>query len=225
MRTANKPPCCTRVLLQSDDIPGEFATGERPPRPFTRAFDLLCATVGLILLSPVLLIIALAIKIEGGGPVFYRQQRMGRNFRPFWLFKFRTMVVGAEKNGLLTTHGDARVTRVGAHLRRYKLDELPQLFNVIRGDMQIVGPRPEVSRYVELFRPQYALMLREVPGITDPASIAFRQEDKVLSSPQAEEQYVGKILPQKLSLSLAYQSRRCFSSDLKVILQTIFSIA
>ena len=213
------------MLLRPEDIRAELATGKEQAKLLTRAFDFLCAALGLILLSPALLVIALAIKVEGTGPILYRQQRMGKNFRPFWLFKFRTMVVGADQSGLLTSQHDARITRVGIVLRRYKLDELPQLFNVLKGDMRIVGPRPEVLRYVEMFRSQYSLILREPPGITDPASIAFCQEDKFLSSTQMEKQYVANILPQKLRLSIEYQGRRSFLSDLRIIFQTIFNIA
>lgn len=213
------------MLLRSKDIDAALTTGKEQANLFTRLFDLFSAALGLIFLSPVLLAIACAIKAEGSGPIFYCQERIGKNFRPFWLFKFRTMLVGADKSGLLTAQHDARITRVGTFLRRYKLDELPQLFNVLKGDMRIVGPRPEVPKYVEMFRPQYSLILRDRPGITDSASIAFRQEDKFLSSPQVEDQYIAEILPQKLKLSIEYQSRRSFLSDLRIIFQTIFSIA
>jgi lipopolysaccharide/colanic/teichoic acid biosynthesis glycosyltransferase len=119
----------------------------------------------------------LAVKCEDGGPVFYSQFRVGRGFHPFRLLKFRSMIVNADKAGLLTQPADARLTRVGQFLRKYKLDELPQLWNVLKGDMQLVGPRPEVARYVELFYEQYSPLLNESPGITDPASLAYRREE------------------------------------------------
>lgn len=196
-------------------LPGESA------RPFTRVFDLICSGMGLIVLSPLLLLIALAIKVGDDGPIFYRQQRVGKDFRPFGLLKFRTMLVGADKTGLLTAPGDTRITRVGAFLRRYKLDELPQLLNVVKGEMQLVGARPEVPQYVEMFRAQYAVILREPPGITDRASIAYREEHKFLSSGDVERQYVTEILPDKIRMSLRYQAERSFLSDIRLLFETL----
>lgn len=193
-------------------------------RGLPRGLDLLCAGSGLLLLAPVALLIALAIKAADGGPVFYRQERIGKAFRPFRLLKFRTMVVDAERAGLLTGPQDVRVTRPGRVLRRYKLDELPQLINVFLGDMQLVGSRPEVPKYVEMFRPQYALLLREAPGLTDPASIAYRDEESCFTPLQIEEQYVSTILPHKLKLSLEYQSRRTVFSDLNILVRTVARI-
>ena len=193
-------------------------------RGLPRGLDLLCASAGLLLLTPVALLIALAIKAADGGPVFYRQARIGKAFRPFRLLKFRTMVVDADRTGLLTGPQDARVTGPGRVLRRYKLDELPQLINVFLGDMQLVGSRPEVSKYVEMFRPQYALLLREAPGLTDPASIAYRDEESCFAPLQMEEQYIATILPHKLKLSLEYQSRRTIFSDLRILLRTVVRI-
>lgn len=212
-----------RLLAPSENLEqlDAFLGRETGPRLLTRAFDFVCVAMGLIVLSPLLLLIALAIKIGDPGPVFYRQQRVGKNFRPFGLFKFRTMFKGADKAGLLTAPGDARITRVGRFLRRYKLDELPQLANVMRGDMQLVGARPEVPKYVEMFRTQYALVLREPPGITDPASIAYREEENCFSSAHIEEQYIAEILPHKIKLSLQYQAQRNFLSDLRLLFQTL----
>lgn len=190
----------------------------------TRAFDVLSSAVGLLLLSPLLCVIALAIKLDDGGPVLYRQARMGRGFRPFQVCKFRSMVVDADRNGLLTAPADSRLTRVGRWLRRYKVDELPQLFNVLKGDMQLVGARPEVERYVQLFHPQYAVILQERPGITDPASLAYRHEDQIFSADRMEEQYVKEILPAKLKLSLDYQKRRSLLSDVRILLRTAIGL-
>jgi lipopolysaccharide/colanic/teichoic acid biosynthesis glycosyltransferase len=190
-----------------------------------RAFDTACAACGLILLSPVFVAIAALIKLDDAGPIFYKQPRIGRRFQPFQVFKFRTMTPGADGKGLLTACGDARVTRVGRRLRAYKLDELPQLINVFRGEMQLVGSRPEVARYVERFHGQYALLLQGRPGITDPATLAFRHEDQILSGDGIEEQYLASVLPEKLRLSLEYQQRRTFLSDILVLLQTVLGLA
>lgn len=189
----------------------------------SRAVELIAAGVGLILLSPILAVCALAIRLEGGGPVFYSQLRVGRDFQDFRLLKFRSMNPGADKKGLLTSPNDIRITQVGRLLRKYKLDELPQLINVLRGDMQFVGSRPEVRKYVEHFRNEYALLLRDRPGITDPASIVFRNEEREFSKEDLEKQYVADILPRKLELSLGYQRTRTFVSDVKVLIRTVIS--
>lgn len=194
-------------------------------RGLPRVLEIVCAGVGILLLAPLALLIALAIKVSDRGPVFYRQQRVGKGFHLFHLLKFRTMIVDADRAGLLTAPQDARVTRPGRILRRYKLDELPQLLNVLVGDMQLVGPRPEVQRYVQIFRPQYELLLREPPGLTDPASIAYRREESHFSSCPIEDQYISSILPHKIELSLAYQRRRTFLSDLRMLALTIIQIA
>ena len=186
-----------------------------------RAFDFSGAVLGLFCLGPLFCLIAAAIKMDDRGPVFYQQARVGRGFQSFQVWKFRSMVIGADREGLLTEPGDARVTRVGRVLRRYKLDELPQLFNILRGHMQFVGARPEVERYVQMFRPEYAVILQDRPGITDPATLAYRHEDQVFSSGHMEEQYVKTILPAKLKLSLDYQKSRSFWSDLRIALQTV----
>ena len=191
---------------------------------FCRAFNFVSAAAGLVILTPVLLVIAIAIKCDDGGPVLYLQKRIGRNFQPFRLIKFRTMTVGADQSGLLTAPADQRVTRCGRWIRRSKLDELPQLCNVLRGEMQLVGPRPEVERYVEQFREQYSMLLTDPPGITDPASLAFRREDLLFVSSEMERQYVSEILPRKLSLSLEYRRRRRFASDLGILMKTILGL-
>lgn len=192
---------------------------------FCRVFNFISAAAGLVILTPVLLLIAIAIKWDDGGPVFYLQTRIGQNFQPFRLVKFRSMTVGADQSGLLTAPADQRVTRCGRWLRRSKLDELPQLWNVLRGEMQLVGPRPEVERYVEQFREEYSALLADPPGVTDPASLAFRREEQLFGPAEMERQYVSEILPRKLSLSLEYQRRRSFASDLGVLMKTIFGLA
>lgn len=194
------------------------------PGAFHRAFDAVCAGLGLLLLSPLLCLITAAIKFDDGGPVFYRQDRVGRGFCRFRICKFRSMVPGSDRGSLLTAPEDPRLTRLGRWLRRYKLDELPQLFNVLRGEMQLVGARPEVERYVKMFLPQYALILQDRPGITDPASLAYRREDQILSAASMEQQYVQTILPAKLQLSLAYQARRTFLSDVGILLRTVTAL-
>src|SRR5437879_4467730 len=191
----------------------------------SRVFNLVCCTSGLLALSPLFALIALAIKCDDGGPVFYLQLRVGMKFKPFRLVKFRTMTLGADQGGLLTAPSDRRVTRCGRLLRRYKLDELPQLWNVIQGDMQLVGPRPEVEAYVCQFRDEYSVLLIDPPGITDPASLLYRREEEIFVSEQMERQYVSQILPDKLRLSLEYQHRRCLSSDCRILLETILSFA
>ena len=189
-----------------------------------RAVEVIGAGIGLILLSPVLALCALAIRLEDRGPVFYSQLRVGSNFHEFRLLKFRSMNPGAEKKGLLTSPNDARVTRVGRLLRKYKLDELPQLINVLKGDMQFVGSRPEVRKYVDHFPNEYALLLRDRPGITDPASILYRHEEEAFSYEDLEKQYVADILPRKLELSIGYQRTRSFVSDLKVLIRTVIGL-
>ena len=190
-----------------------------------RVFECFCSGLGLFLLFPIICLILLAIKFDDGGPILYLQKRIGRNFRPFRLIKFRTMIVGAEKSGLLTTPDDLRVTRVGRFLRRYKLDELPQLLNVLKGDMQLVGARPEVDGYVRMFRSEYAIILQERPGITDPASLAYQHEDRFLPRDDAEIAYVSQVLPRKLRLSIDYQQRRTFLSDMQILVRTVFGLA
>jgi lipopolysaccharide/colanic/teichoic acid biosynthesis glycosyltransferase len=190
----------------------------------TRTFDFVCSLLGLIAASPLLAMIALAIKLDDGGPVFYSQERVGKSFRLFRAHKFRSMIAGADRQGLLTCSSDTRQTRVGRVLRRYKLDELPQLFNVLNGQMQLVGARPEVERYVQMFRPQYSVLLQDRPGITDPASLAYRHEDQILSADRLEQQYVREVLPAKLTLSLDYQQRRTFLSDIGILFRTMLKL-
>lgn len=191
-------------------------------RVLSRTFNVACCGMGLLLLAPALIAVALAIKLNDGGPVFYFQRRIGRTFGTFSVLKFRTMRVAAESSGLLTTPKDERVTAVGRFLRTYKIDELPQLINVLRGEMQLVGPRPEVERYVEMFRSEYEVLLQEPPGLTDPASFAYIDESNHFSNAEEmEKKYVSKILPDKLKLSLEYQRNRSFFSDVRIIFRTL----
>jgi lipopolysaccharide/colanic/teichoic acid biosynthesis glycosyltransferase len=189
-----------------------------------RSFNFVCAALGLLLLFPLLTLIALLVKCHDGGPVFYAQPRVGKGFRLFRVLKFRSMVVNADQDGLLTAPADHRLTRVGRLLRKHKLDELPQLWNVLTGDMQLVGVRPEVEPYVAMFREQYALLLNQPPGITDPATLAYRREETLFVAERMEQQYVSEILPEKLKLSLDYQRNRSFFSDLRVLLNTVLNL-
>lgn len=194
----------------------------RLERALRMMFDRACAAAGLMVLSPLLALIALAVKLHDGGPVFYAQWRVGQAFKPFRLYKFRSMVPGADGMGRpLTAPQDRRLTGVGSILRRYKLDELPQLINVLKGEMQLVGPRPEVECYVRMFPLEYGAVLRDRPGITDPASLVFRHEDRLLAREDPERDYIERILPAKLKTSLAYAGQRTALSDLAVILSTV----
>jgi lipopolysaccharide/colanic/teichoic acid biosynthesis glycosyltransferase len=216
-KATHSNPGMPEVVQMADRHPSTFSRYAA----FRRLFDAACASVGLLLLSPLFCAIAVAIKFDNRGPVFFTQDRVGKGFRRFRIYKFRSMVMGAEKSGLLTASLDPRLTSIGRVLRRYKLDELPQLLNVLRGDMQLVGARPEVERYVEMFHRQYTEILEERPGITDPASLAYRREDEILSATQTEQHYIAEILPQKLKLSLEYQNRRTFLSDIAILLRTL----
>jgi len=187
-----------------------------------RLFDIVVAFLGLFLLSPILLLAALLIKRDSPGPIFFRQERMGRGFRSFFIYKFRTMVQDAPKSATITSDGDPRITRVGRLLRKTKIDELPQLFNVLKGEMSFVGPRPEVRQYVELFRQDYDDILRIRPGITDLATMKYRDEEVVLAlSENPEEEYLNRILPDKISLAKDYLGRSSFLFDLVLVLKTL----
>jgi lipopolysaccharide/colanic/teichoic acid biosynthesis glycosyltransferase len=192
-----------------------------------RLFDLVASGLGLLLLAPMLLAIALAIKLESPGPVFFRQERVGRFGKPFRIHKFRTMVTDAERRGLQITVGaDARVTRVGGVLRKYKLDELAQLIDVFVGDMSLVGPRPEVPRYVACYPADVrAIVLSVPPGITDWASIEFKEENAMLGGAvDAERAYIEEILPIKLGYYVRYVRERSFMMDVRVIFATLAAV-
>lgn len=193
-----------------------------------RIFDLFFASLGLILFSPLLLLIAAWIKLDSPGPVFFRQERVGQRGKIFRIHKFRTMVTDSEKRGMQITVGkDTRITRSGAFLRRYKLDELPQLIDVVIGTMSLVGPRPEVPKYVSC----YPVDIRDVvlsvkPGITDLASIEFKDENTLLgNSSNPEETYINEVLPRKLNYCVEYVQQHTLMLDFKVILRTLHAIA
>jgi lipopolysaccharide/colanic/teichoic acid biosynthesis glycosyltransferase len=192
-----------------------------------RAFDFISALIGLLVLLPLLISIALLIRMDSPGPALFVQDRVGRGGRLFRIFKFRTMTMGAEKRGQITVGQDARVTRIGHALRRFKLDELPQLLNVLRGEMSLVGPRPEVPRYVACYPERVREMVLSVPpGITDWASIEFKEESVLLGrATDPERTYVEEILPIKLEYYLRYVAQRNFAVDLKIIFLTLFAIA
>ncbi len=180
--------------------------------------------MGLIILLPLFIVVALFIKLEGQGPIFFVQERIGKNFKPFNLYKFRTMIQNASEQGLpITANGDLRVTRFGKFLRKTKIDELPQIINVFKGDMSFVGPRPEVKKYVELFRKDYEEILKIKPGITDYASIEYVDEEIVLSSAiDAEEMYIKDVLPRKLEFNKKYVMGHTLIKDIRLILKTLF---
>jgi len=191
-----------------------------------RAFDILVSVTGLIVLLPLLLLVATAIKLDSSGPVFFRQWRVGRKFRRFGIYKFRTMIDDAFDRGLPITVGrDSRITRVGKILRKTKIDELPQLLNVLKGDMSLVGPRPEVPRYVELFRPDYEHILKVRPGLTDLASLKYSDEASILGqSANPEGDYVARLLPDKIRLAKEYIQRSSLLFDVKLIVETIIKL-
>ena len=187
-----------------------------------RLFDITASALGLALCSPLFLLVAALIKLDSKGSVFFKQERMGKNFRPFYIYKFRSMVQEApEKGALISVANDSRITRVGNVLRKAKIDELPQLINVLIGEMSLVGPRPEVPKYVQLFRKDYEEILRVHPGITDLASLKYRDEAAILAqSENPEEAYLKRVLPDKIKLAKEYIRRSSFLFDLSLILRT-----
>jgi lipopolysaccharide/colanic/teichoic acid biosynthesis glycosyltransferase len=191
-----------------------------------RIFDLVFSFVWLIILSPVFILIAIIIKSGSKGPVFYKQVRVGLNNKDFNIYKFRTMYTGSDKKGLLTVGGnDNRITKAGLTLRKYKLDEIPQLINVFNGTMSFVGPRPEVRKYVNLYSNEQKKILTVKPGITDPASIAYSNENELLlHAADPEKEYIEHIMPEKLRLNLDYINNNNLFYDLKMIFQTIRKI-
>jgi lipopolysaccharide/colanic/teichoic acid biosynthesis glycosyltransferase len=191
-----------------------------------RVFDLVVALLGLVLLAPLMVIAALLVKLDSKGPIFFRQERMGKGFRPFFIYKFRTMTHHTSETGRpLTVGDDSRITRVGRLLRKTKIDELPQLFNVLKGEMTFVGPRPEVREFVELFRQDYEEILKIRPGITDLASLKYRDEATFLGKfNNPAEAYVTQILPDKIRLGKDYIQQSSFLFDLRVILKTLLKL-
>jgi lipopolysaccharide/colanic/teichoic acid biosynthesis glycosyltransferase len=191
-----------------------------------RSFDLTASICGLVILSPLMLVIAILVKVEDGGSVFFRHERTGRFGRPFRMWKFRTMIRDASKIGpSLTIAGDSRVTRIGNWLREHKLDELPQLFNVVCGAMTVVGPRPEVPKYVAMYTSEQRRVLALDPGITDRASILYANESSLLAEHSDPERfYIEQVVPEKIRINLEYASRATLLSDLAVVLETVRQI-
>jgi len=191
-----------------------------------RLFDIFFSTVGLIILSPLFLILAIWIRFDSSGPVFYIQIRVGKDDKDFKLFKFRSMVTNADKKGLITVGGrDPRVTRSGYFIRKYKLDELPQLINVFKGDMSLVGPRPEVRRYVDMYDEEQKKVLTVKPGITDYASIEYIDENEILGKADNPERvYIEKIMPEKIGYNMKYIQNRSVKEYFKIIFLTLGKI-
>lgn len=191
-----------------------------------RIFDIAVSSIGLIVLLPILIVIAILIKLDSKGPVFFKQKRVGKNKKIFEIYKFRTMVTDAEKLGKQITIGsDNRITKVGRFIRKYKLDEFPQLINVLKGEMSLVGPRPEVPKYVELYDIYQEQILLVQPGITDYASIKFKNESELLGcSDNPEKSYVEDIMPQKINLNMKYIKNISLFEDIKLVLSTILEI-
>jgi lipopolysaccharide/colanic/teichoic acid biosynthesis glycosyltransferase len=191
-----------------------------------RAFDIVTSLIGLVLLLPMFAVVTVAVVLEDGWPALYLGRRVGRDQRPFRLWKFRTMIRDADKVGPSSTSGDdARLTRVGRVLRQYKIDELPQLVNVLKGDMSMVGPRPQVAWAVELYTAEERALLSVRPGITDYASITFSNEAEILrGSTDPDRDYLEKIAPEKIRLGLEYVRRRTFLLDLRIVLATVWAL-
>ncbi|MDM9381284.1 sugar transferase [Chlorogloeopsis sp. ULAP01] len=191
-----------------------------------RIFDLFFSLIGITILLPLFLMIAISIKLDSPGPVFFRQVRVGRFGCEFKIYKFRTMIIEAEKMGKqITIDNDQRITRIGRFLRKYKLDELPQLLNVIKGEMSLVGPRPEVPKYVYMYTHEQRRVLEVLPGITDLASIKFRNENQLLKhNHNPEDFYIHEIMPQKLKLNIEYIEQMGLSFDLLIICKTLLQV-
>ena len=191
-----------------------------------RLFDIVSSGIGLLCLAPVFVVMAIWIKLDSRGPVFYRQTRVGRYGRDFRIFKFRSMRVGSDKGRQITVGERApRITRSGYFIRRYKIDELPQLINVFLGDMSVVGPRPEVRKYVDLYSEEQRKVFQVRPGITDLASIKYRNENELLSQvDDPDTYYIDVIMPDKLAINLEYIRHQSFMGDIKIIFNTLFKI-
>lgn len=188
-----------------------------------RAFDIVASFCGIIIISIILIIVSIAIKLDSKGPILFLQKRVGKNGEPFYIYKFRTMITDAEKFGKQITVGrDSRITKIGTFLRAYKIDELPQLFNVFKGDMSLVGPRPEVPRYVELYSEEERHVLDVRPGITDLASLRYKDENDILGKVEnPEEYYINIIMKDKLKLNLEYVKKNNIIFDISLIIKTI----
>jgi lipopolysaccharide/colanic/teichoic acid biosynthesis glycosyltransferase len=189
-----------------------------------RSFDILFALAGLCLLAVPFAVIGAAIKLSSRGPVFFRQQRIGRGGKPFLLYKFRTMHVG-EGGSLLTVKDDPRITPMGQLLRRWKLDELPQLWNVLKGDMSVIGPRPEVERYVAHYTPEQRLLLEQTPGLAGLSQLVYPTEAEMLRHcVEPEEFYIRELMPKKIAVDLQYETGRTFRSDLQLMIEMVLLI-
>jgi lipopolysaccharide/colanic/teichoic acid biosynthesis glycosyltransferase len=192
---------------------------------FKRIFDLLSALIVIIVFSPLLILLSVWIAFDSKGGVFYKQERVGKNGKLFNLLKFRSMRPNADRAGQLTVGDDNRVTKVGRFIRKYKLDELPQLFNIVKGEMSVVGPRPEVPKYVDMYSEEQKKVLLALPGLTDFASIEYLDEQKILGAADNPEKiYIEEVMPAKLELNLKYIKERNFWLDIGLIFKTIFSI-
>lgn len=191
-----------------------------------RLCDIVLSALGLIIFCPLFLVLSIWVALDSTGGVFYRQTRVGRGGRDFKLLKFRSMRIGADKKGLITIGDkDARITKSGYYIRKYKFDELPQLINVLKGDMSFVGPRPEVRKYVNLYTAEQLCVLNVRPGITDPASIQYSNENELLEKAEDPEQYyINTVMPDKLRINLEYLEKRTLWSDFKVIIKTISKV-
>src|SRR5690554_6510079 len=191
-----------------------------------RLFDILSSAIALILLSPILIVIAVGIIIDSKGGVFYKQKRIGKNGKAFMLYKFRSMRTGSDRKGLITVgSNDDRTTKVGRFIRKYKLDELPQLVNILKNEMSVVGPRPEVEKYVQLYTAEQRKVLKVKPGLTDLASLAYINENEILGrAKDPEKTYVEQIMPAKLRLNLEYIEKQSFWFDLQIIAKTLMRI-
>lgn len=192
----------------------------------SRMLNFVVALAGLLVLSPVLIIVAVLVKLSSAGPVFFKQERIGRNFRPFLIYKFRTMVSDApQRGGPITIGRDSRITGIGRYLRKFKIDELPQLINILKGEMNFVGPRPELRQFVDMFRQDYATILRVRPGLTDLASLKYSDEASLLAqSAQPDLEYRTRILPDKIRLAKVYLDRSSLWFDLGLIMRTLLRL-
>jgi len=217
-----------KVNLKPETRPSAVALAneENPKNMLKRLFDIIFSFLGLLILFPFLLIISFLIIIESRGGIFYKQQRVGRNDRDFSLIKFRSMRENSDKSGLLTIGAkDKRITKSGYYLRKYKLDEIPQLINILTGEMSFVGPRPEVRKYVELYDEHQRKVLKVKPGLTDYASIEYFKESEILfSKPNPENAYIKEIMPAKLDLNLKYIDEKSFFMDFRIIIKTILKV-
>lgn len=190
-----------------------------------RVFDIVTSGIALVIVLPLLMFVGLLIKIDSPGPVFYRQRRLGKRAKYFEIYKFRTMVHGSERAGpRITINGDPRVTRIGRILRRFDLDELPTLFNVFRGDMSVVGPRPEVPEYLRFYTEKQKQVFSVKPGLTDFGTLVYRNEAVHLQGENAEQVYIREILPRKLALNLEYMRKQNFFRDLTIVFRTFVAI-